>query len=89
MPGTIKPSDVSAQVDFDINDATDFCADVLEDVNDHQISLALRSVNLGEFELAKSFIDLAAAHQKAGELTPILARIQKKLLEDFKRAGGR
>jgi len=84
----IKPSDVTSQFEFDIAEITDFCADVLEDANDHNVSLALRALNAGDYELSKEFVDLEAAHVEAGELTPELAEKRHELEERLDQAEG-
>ncbi len=84
----IEPQDVAAQLKWDIGAATDFCAGVLEDVNDHNVSLALRALNAEDYELAKEFIDLEAAHAEAGELTPELSDRRKELMEKLDEAEG-
>jgi hypothetical protein len=88
MTKKIKPSDVAAQLKWDIGAITDFCANVLEDVNDHNISLALRALNAEDYELAKEFIDLESAHAEAGELTPELNERRQELMEKLEVAEG-
>jgi len=84
----IKPQDVASQLKWDIGAITDFCADVLEDANDHNISLALRALNAEDYELAKEFIDLEAAHAEAGELTPELSEKRNELMQKLEEAEG-
>ena len=84
----IDPSDVATQLKWDIGAVTDFCASVLEEVNDHNVSLALRALNAEDYDLAKEFIDLEAAHADAGELTPELSDRRKELMEKLDEAEG-
>jgi hypothetical protein len=84
----IQPEDVVRQLKWDIGAITDFCANALEEANDHNISLALRALNADDFELAKEFIDLEAAHAEAGELTPELNERRKELTEKLEEAEG-
>ena len=84
----IEPQDVATQLQWDVGAITDFCANVLEEANDHNISLALRALNAEDYELAKEFIDLEAAHAEAGELTPELDEKRKELMEKLDEAEG-
>lgn len=68
----IKPSDVGRQIKWDLIEATAFSADLLEDVNHHNLAAALRAVNEEEFDLACEFIQIEKEHLAAGELTPDL-----------------
>ena len=52
MAKKIAPSDVAKQCKWDIADITDFCADALEDANDHNMAAVLRAVNYGAYEIA-------------------------------------
>lgn len=88
MPNKITPQDVAAQLKWDIGGITDFCANVLEDANDHNVSMALRALNAEDYELAKEFIDLEADHVEAGELTPELAERRKELADRLDQAEG-
>jgi hypothetical protein len=88
MAKKIEPSDVATQLKWDIGAVTDFCANVLEEVNDHNISLALRALNSEDYELAKDFIDLESAHAAAGELTPELNERRRELMEKLEEAEG-
>ena len=88
MAKKIEPSDVAAQLKWDIGGITDFCASVLEEANDHNVSLALRALNADDYELAKEFIDLEAAHADAGELTPELNERRKELMGRLDEAEG-
>ena len=87
-PKGITPRDVASQENHDIGELTDFCASILEEANDHNISLALRALNADGYELAKEFIDLEAAHAEAGELTPELNERRKELMEKLDEAEG-
>lgn len=82
----IKPSDVSVQVDFEIGAATDFAADLLEDVNDHNVAGALRALNAEDYDLACDFIRLERDQAKAGSLTSELSRRREELLERLEEA---
>ena len=84
----IEPQDVATQLQWDIGAITDFCANVLEEANDHNISLALRALNAEDYDLAKEFIDLEAEHAAAGELTPELDEKRKELMEKLDEAEG-
>jgi len=77
----ITPQEVASQFHWDIGKLTDFCSEVLEDANDHNISLALSAVNRDNYDLACEFIQLAKDQAKAGELTPELRDRQHKLLD--------
>jgi len=81
MPGKIKPSDVSRQVDYNIDEAIEFSADLLEDVNAHNVSYVLASINVGAYDLAKEFIDLEKDQEEAGELTKDLRERREELLD--------
>lgn len=82
----IKPSDVAGQFDWDIGALTDFCADALEDANDHNIAYALRAMNVEAYDLAKEFIQLEADQAAAGELTPEIRERREALLEQLDEA---
>lgn len=82
----ISPSEVATMLKWDIGDITDFCADTLEDANDHNIAAALRALNVEEYDLAKDFIDLEKAQAAAGELTPELNERRTELLEKLSEA---
>ena len=84
----IEPQDVATQLQWDIGAITDFCSSALEEANDHNISMALRALNAEDYELAKEFIDLEAAHAEAGELTPELDEKRKELMERLDEAEG-
>ena len=84
----IEPQHVAAQLKWDIGAITDFCANVLEDANDHNVSLALHALNAEDYELAKEFIDLEAAHAEAGELTPELSEQRRELMDRLDKAEG-
>lgn len=84
-PVKIAPSDVSAQVDFDIIAARRFCADLLEDVNDHWISLAISALSHGGTDIAIEAIKGWAEHQKAGHLTEELQEVRAKLLKKYRK----
>jgi hypothetical protein len=82
----IKPEAVAAQLKWDVSEATEFCADLLEDSNDHNISAALRAINYGEYDLAIEFIKLNKDQDSAGELTPELDARRTELLEKLEGA---
>ena len=88
MPKKITPSDVATILKWDIGDVTDFCADTLEDANDHNIAAALRALNAEEYDLAKDFIDLEKDQAEAGELTQELSERRKELLDKLAEAEG-
>lgn len=81
MPKKITPKDVATALKWDIGDITEFCADALEDANDHNVSAALRALNVEDYDLAKDFITLEADQAAAGELTPELNVRRTELLE--------
>jgi hypothetical protein len=81
-----KASEIAAKFKWDIADLTDFCADVLEDANDHNAAAALRAMNVGEYGLARDFIQLEEDHVKAGELTPELNSLRGELLARLRAA---
>jgi hypothetical protein len=86
MPKKQKASEIAAAFKWDIADLTDFCADVLEDANDHNGAAALRAINVGEYGLARDFIQLEEDHVKAGELTPELNVRRGELLGRLRKA---
>jgi hypothetical protein len=86
MPKKIKPSDISVQVDYDIDAAMDFCAEVLEDLNAHNISYVLDAINRGAYDIAKDLIDLERDQAEAGSLTTELRDRREAILvrlDDF------
>lgn len=86
MSKNIKPSDVSSQVDYNIDEAVDFCAEVLEDVNAHNISYVLDAINRRAYDIAKELIDLEKDQEEAGELTKDLRERREEILgrlDDF------
>lgn len=89
MPKKIKPEDVSAQLKWDIGEIADFCADALEDANDHNVAAALRALNYGNYELARDFIKLEEDQAEAGELTPELNERRSGLLDRLRTIGER
>lgn len=88
MSKKITPDAVASQFKWDIGAITHFCARALEAANDHNISLALRALNAGRYDLAKSFIDLEEKHFEAGSLTPELAEKRRELAERLERNEG-
>ena len=86
MAKKIKPEDVAKQFDWAIDDLTDFCANVLEDANDHNVAATLRAMNCGDYGLARDFIQLEEDQVKAGELTQELYARRNSLLDRLKRA---
>lgn len=81
MAKEIEPKDVSAQLEFEIGDAIDFCSDVLEDVNAHNVAYVLAAINAGAYEIAKEFVELEKDQEEAGELTDDLRERREVLLE--------
>ena len=79
-PG-ITPSDVAAMLKWDIGDVIEFCADTLEDANEHGMAAVLRCVNYGNFELAERYLELVKDQDAAGEQTPELRERSKELSE--------
>lgn len=88
MPKKITPKEVAAQFKWAINDLTEFCALVLEEANDHNISLALTAINFQNYELACDFIRLEKDHAEAGELTPELNERRNELVHRLKETIG-
>lgn len=86
MAKEIKPSEISRQLDYDIGAATDFAAELLEDVNDHNVSGALTALNVEDYDLACDFIKLEKDQAKAGSLTTELSRRRDALLERLEKA---
>lgn len=86
MPKKPTASEIAAKFKWDIADLTDFCADVLEDANDHNGAATLRAINVGEYGLARDFIQLEEDHVKAGELTPELNAHRGELLRRLRKA---
>lgn len=78
---TVTPDQVSFQVDYDIGAAIEFCADVLEDVNAHNVSYVLAAINAGAYDLAKEFIELEKDQEEAGEFTKDLRERREALLD--------
>lgn len=81
-----SPEDVAKQVENDIGDARDFCSALLQEVNDHAVSLSLAAANVGDFDLACEFMVLAKDIDEAGELTPDLRAKQDELSERLDQA---
>jgi hypothetical protein len=88
MPKKITPSELATSLKWDIGDITDFCADALEEANDHNISAALRALNAEEYELAREFISLEEEQASAGELTPELSTKRDELMARLDEAEG-
>ena len=88
MAKTIDPSDVAKQCKWDVADLNDFCADVLEDANDHNIAAALRALAKGDHDLAIEFIKLEKEHEAAGELTPALSHRRDELYDRLRLEDG-
>lgn len=82
----LTPSQVSFQVDYDIGAAIDFCSEVLEDVNAHNVSYVLDALNAGAYDLACEFIKLAEEQDEAGELTKDLSDKRQELLAKLEKA---
>lgn len=81
MARKLKPSDVASQLGHDINEITEFAADMLEDANDHNVAAALRALAAGAYDIACDFIKLEKEQDAAGELTQPI-REQRELLMD-------
>lgn len=86
MPKKIKPQDVALQFDWDSTEISDFCADALEDANDHNLAAALRAVNFEQYDLACEFIQMEKEQQAAGGLTPDLNERRGILLRRLREA---
>jgi|SoiMethySBSTD1v2_1073268.scaffolds.fasta_scaffold6329913_2 hypothetical protein len=84
-----KPSQIAKQLDYDINAAVDFAANLLEEVNNHNLAAVLGAVSVEQYDLACEFIKIEQAHREAGHLTTELyARRNElyKLLEQAMKA---
>lgn len=88
MAKKINPEQIAAQFKWDIGEIADFCADVLEDANDHNLAAALRAVNIQEYDLACEFIQIEKEHVAAGHLTTELQERRAKLLDRLQKAAG-
>ncbi len=86
MPKKIRPQDVAAQLEWDLGDIADFCSDVMEDANDHNMAAALRAVNAGDHDLACEFIQLEKEHSEAGHFTKELQDRRNELLDRLQQA---
>lgn len=82
----ITPGAVATMLKWDIGDVTEFCADTLEEANDHNIAAALRALNVERYELACAFINLEKDQAAAGELTPELNEMRTELLAELETA---
>lgn len=82
-PKVPKASAIATAMDWDIFRLRDYCADILEDANDHGTALAIWSVNRGDVDLGCEFLQLGHAIGEAGELTPALRDKQEELLRRF------
>lgn len=88
MAKQIKPSQIAKQLEWDINGAVDFSADLLEDVNNHNLAAALRAVAAEQYELACEFIQFEKEHRAAGSLTSELYARRNDLLDRLKQSMG-
>ena len=86
MAGKIKPKQVAAQFKWDSVEIADFCADALEDANDHNVAGALWALNVQEYDLACEFLHLEKDQNEAGELTPELSDRRAALMERLREA---
>jgi hypothetical protein len=77
----IKPSDVGKQIKWDLGEAVDFSADLLEDVNHHNLAAALRALNEEEYDIACEFIQIEKEHRAAGHLTTELMNKRNALYD--------
>jgi hypothetical protein len=77
----ITPSQVGKQIKWDIGLATEFAADLLEDVNDHNLAAALRAVSEEEYDIACEFLQIEKEQRAAGHLTTEL-RAKRNALYD-------
>lgn len=83
----ITPSKVTSQYKWSIDHARAFAADMLEDVNDHALALAIWSVMAGDSQLACDFIQHGRRIEEARGLTPELSKEDRILLERFAALG--
>lgn len=88
MAKKIRPQDVALQLNYEPPAITDFCADVMEDANDHNLAAALRAVNAMQYDLACEFIQLEKDQEAAGELTTELRDRRYVLLDRLREASG-
>lgn len=85
MSKKIEPSDVSKQFKWDTGDVMNFCADALEDVNEHNISAVLRCVYYRAYDIAIEYLKLNQDQDEAGELTPELSDRRRELSERLEK----
>lgn len=85
MSKKIEPSDVSKQFKWDIGDVMNFCADALEDVNEHNMSAVLRCVYYGAYDIAIEYLKLNKDQDEAGELTRELSDRRRELSEKLEK----
>lgn len=86
MSRKITPKQVGTQFEWDETVIAEFCADAMEEANDHNLAAVLRAVNIQEYDLACEFIQLEKDQNEAGELTPELSNRRTALLERLREA---
>ncbi len=63
-----KTETIAKQHGWDTQALLRFCAEVMEDANDHGVSLALASLYIGDHDLACKFLQVRKEHVEAGGL---------------------
>lgn len=86
MSKIIKPSQVSMQFEHDPYETLKFCAELLEDINEHNLSGALSALNVNDHDLAAEFVKLDKEQADAGELTGPLRHWRNELMDKLKKA---
>lgn len=79
----LRPSSIAMALDYDFGAIRDFAGEMLEAANDHDVALALWSINYGDPELACDFIKASAERDKAGYLTTELMDRRAELLKRY------
>jgi hypothetical protein len=83
----ITPSQVAMQFDWDINQGMAFAADLLEDMNAHNLAAVLRALDLEQYDIAKEFIDIEKEHRAEGGLSPELMARREALYNRLREFG--
>lgn len=86
MAKKITPSQVASQCGWGSPDLMEFCADVFEDANFHNICLSMSALAAGAYEVASDAILLERDQVKAGCLTGELQDRRADLYKRLKEA---
>ncbi len=78
-----KPETIAKQFDWDTQALLDFCANVMEDANDHGVALALSSLVIGDHDLACKFLQVRKEHVEAGGLGGELYQRRAALVQEL------